>query len=173
MRLWDKEGCFEAYDDVIDRQDKAIFPVMGQTYHVEMNVELDCGTYDVYVTNADSERVRIADGYRFRGRAPEPEYIDSVVFVSVKRDDGFAENLRINGDAVSFGKLNTERLSGALEYDFDPDNDYGIEILYKLVDDSSGVTISSDSAEKGNSPSRQRISASCGVRIRENGEKPA
>ena len=117
MRLWDKEGCFEAYDDAMNAagRTKAIFPVMGQTYHVEMNVELDCGTYDVYVTNADSERVRIADGYRFRGRAPEPEYIDSVVFVSVKRDDGFAENLRINGDAVSFGKLNTERLSGALD----------------------------------------------------------
>ena len=148
VRLWDKEGCFEAYDDVIDRQDKAIFPVMGQTYHVEMNVEFERGTYDAYVTNADSERVRIAGGYRFRSRAPEPEYIDSVVFVSVKRDDGFAENLRINGDAVSFGKLNTERLSGALEYDFDPDNDYGIEILYKLVDDSSGVTISFDSAKE-------------------------
>lgn len=136
FRLWEKIRCFEAYNGILDRQDAEVYPEMYNTYHIGMNIDLKNKRYDVYVTDPNNTKVQIAHNYKYREAATIPEYIDTMTFISVDKDDGFIENLKINDDGVVLNHMSSS-LNNIKIYD----QTSAFETLFKVVEDNNNGLI--------------------------------
>lgn len=137
----EKRRCFESPNGILDKQDAKIYPEMYSTYHLEMNIDLKNERYDVYVTDPSNTKVQIAHNYKYREAATIPEYIDSMTFISVDKDDGFIENLKINGENVVLNHISSS-LNNTKIYDVTS----AFETLFKLVEENNSgcIEIKSD-----------------------------
>ena len=112
-----------------------LFYAADTTYHVKLGVDIDGGTYDVWITPEAGSTTKIADDYRFRSTADDMDDLGKAVL----KNDPIYQPFKLENHTVS--------PTCGQDYDYDRDADGGD--LAELINDFASAKLVDFAAEFG------------------------
>jgi hypothetical protein len=87
---------FDAFNVDKTSCNEIVYHNANKTYHIDIEANMEAGTYDVWVTTPEGVKTQIADDYAFRMTAADAKNISRVYVISANASDQvYMKNLKI------------------------------------------------------------------------------